>query len=90
MVERRTVIFSGRVQGVGFRMTAVQFARGLAVSGTVKNLRDGTVEMVVEGSPEVLEGLIGRLREHFEAEVRMVEQVAGAGKMSAPGIRIIH
>ena len=46
----RRIIYSGRVQGVGFRWTAKELARGYDVLGTVRNLPDGTVEMVVAGT----------------------------------------
>jgi acylphosphatase len=79
-------------------MTAVQFARGLSVSGTVRNLGSGEVELVVAGEAGEVEGLVGRLREHFEAEARTVEEGVDLGvdlglrtaTMSGPGIRIIH
>ncbi|MCG3137061.1 MAG: Acylphosphatase [Phycisphaerae bacterium] len=51
---RRTVFFSGNVQGVGFRATARQIARQFAVRGYVKNLLDGRVELVAEGTPDVV------------------------------------
>jgi acylphosphatase len=53
--ERRRVYYSGRVQGVGFRLTCRRIARGYAVTGYVKNLRDGGVELVAEGEPHVLD-----------------------------------
>ncbi len=56
-MERRQVIYAGRVQGVGFRQAAVGAARGRAVSGYVRNLSNGTVEMVVEGTAEELDRL---------------------------------
>jgi acylphosphatase len=90
MRERRTVLFSGRVQGVGFRATAVSFARGTRVSGTVRNLEDGKVELVVAGAREELDRLISRLREHFEAESRTVQQEVGPAEASEPGIRVLH
>jgi acylphosphatase len=43
------VIYSGRVQGVGFRLTARQMAADFAVAGFVRNLPDGQVELVAEG-----------------------------------------
>ena len=46
---RRTVFFSGRVQGVGFRFTTEAVASRFAVTGFVRNLRDGRVELVAEG-----------------------------------------
>lgn len=47
--SRRTVHFSGRVQGVGFRYTTQRVAASFRVTGYVRNLRDGRVEMVAEG-----------------------------------------
>jgi len=52
---RRTVYYSGRVQGVGFRYTTEAIARGFAVAGQVRNLPDGRVELVAEGLAEELD-----------------------------------
>ncbi len=52
---RRTLYFSGRVQGVGFRFTAEAIASRFGVTGFVHNLRDGRVELVVEGAEPELE-----------------------------------
>lgn len=51
MIAKR-IIFEGRVQGVGFRYTTKDLARGFEVRGWVKNLPDGTVEMQVAGESE--------------------------------------
>ena len=48
-MQRVTVFYSGRVQGVGFRATVRQIARGFDVTGWAKNLPDGRVEVVAEG-----------------------------------------
>ena len=65
-MERREVHFSGRVQGVGFRYTTRQIAADYGVSGFVKNLPDGRVQMVVEGEgaeiDELLEAIQGEMR----------------------------
>ncbi|MEI6077360.1 MAG: acylphosphatase [Verrucomicrobiota bacterium] len=53
--RRLTVFYSGRVQGVGFRYTAKTVAMGFEVSGRIRNMADGRVEMVVEGSRAELE-----------------------------------
>ena len=55
MVARRFLI-SGRVQGVGFRFFAMRAAARHQVSGTVRNLPDGCVEVVAEGEREAMEG----------------------------------
>jgi acylphosphatase len=49
---------SGRVQGVGFRMYMQQRADDLGVTGWVRNRRDGTVESVVQGTPEAVKAII--------------------------------
>jgi len=49
---RIEVLYSGHVQGVGFRYTARGLARGFLVTGFVKNLPDGGVELVAEGAPD--------------------------------------
>jgi acylphosphatase len=48
---RRTVYFSGSVQGVGFRYTTRHIASRFGVTGFVRNLPDGRVELVAEGDP---------------------------------------
>ena len=45
----KRVLYSGRVQGVGFRYTTRRIAQGFDVAGYVRNLPDGSVELVVEG-----------------------------------------
>ena len=48
------IFYSGRVQGVGFRYTAKRTAAGFEVIGIVRNLPDGRMELVAEGSEEEL------------------------------------
>ena len=55
---REHIIFYGRVQGVGFRYYAVQKANQLGLTGWVKNLYDGSVEMEVEGEEPLIDQLI--------------------------------
>ena len=55
---RKHIFFYGRVQGVGFRYYAVQKANQLGLTGWVKNLYDGSVEIEVEGQEELIDQLI--------------------------------
>ena len=55
---RKHIFFYGRVQGVGFRYFSVQKARQLGLTGWVENLLDGSVEMEVEGTEELIDQLI--------------------------------
>ena len=59
---RARMLYSGRVQGVGFRFTAERLALELDLTGWVKNLRDGRVEMVCEGPREKIEELFEGIR----------------------------
>jgi acylphosphatase len=57
-MQRRECYFSGQVQGVGFRYTVQNLALRYEVTGFVRNLPDGRVELVVEGPPEHLDQLL--------------------------------
>lgn len=57
------VMYSGRVQGVGFRYTVKQVAAGYEVTGTVRNLPDGRVELVAEGARDELEAFRTGIRD---------------------------
>lgn len=61
MVTKRLVI-TGRVQGVGYRNYIEYKARQLNIKGWVRNRSDGSVEAIVQGTPENVEALIQRAR----------------------------
>jgi acylphosphatase len=52
------VLISGQVQGVGFRFSTVNEAKRNGVTGWVRNLPDGRVEAVFEGSKDAVENMI--------------------------------
>jgi acylphosphatase len=54
--SRLHIFYSGRVQGVGFRYTVKSLVSGFEVTGTIRNLPDGRVELVAEGTREELDG----------------------------------
>jgi acylphosphatase len=60
---RMTIWYSGKVQGVGFRVTACRVAAGYEVSGQVRNLPDGRVHLVAEGSRAELEAFREGIRD---------------------------
>jgi acylphosphatase len=60
---RLTIYYSGRVQGVGFRYTTKSVAAGYEVVGTVRNLADGRVELVIEGDRSELELFRGAVQD---------------------------
>ncbi len=70
--QRREVHYSGRVQGVGFRYTACRIALQFAVTGYVKNLPDGRVELVVEGRPQEIEAMLQAVRAEMGRYIRDV------------------
>ena len=56
-------LYSGRVQGVGFRYTVKTAASGFEVTGTIRNLRDGRVELTAEGLRDELEAFQQAIRD---------------------------
>jgi acylphosphatase len=62
---RRQFLFTGRVQGVGFRCTARDIAGDLCVAGWVKNSPDGRVQMEAQGAADDIDALLSRLRAQF-------------------------
>ena len=59
-------IFSGMVQGVGFRFTSKRLGDKYKVKGWVMNLSDGRVKLTVQGSQKALDGFLYALREEFK------------------------
>jgi acylphosphatase len=66
----RHIIFIGRVQGVGFRFTALRIAGRHRLAGWVRNLPDGSVEMVAQGPPADIADCIRDIEESFTDYVR--------------------
>jgi len=57
------IFYSGRVQGVGFRYTVKALVSGFEVTGIVRNLPDGRVELVAEGAEDELKAFRQAIRE---------------------------
>jgi acylphosphatase len=69
-VIRQAVLYSGQVQGVGFRAAALWESRGFRVTGYVRNLDDGRVELVAEGEAGQVEGFLSAVRERMAGSIR--------------------
>ena len=87
--ERRQLTYSGQVQGVGFRYTTRSIAEGFAVTGYVRNLPDGRVELVAEGTVRELDQFLGELSEQMSGRIRSVDcdRRPAVGEFAEFGIR---
>lgn len=72
-MQRRTYYFSGRVQGVGFRYTTHHIARGHPVTGYVRNLPDGRVELVMEGEEKDMDAVVVSLKREMDRHIQRVD-----------------
>jgi acylphosphatase len=73
--ERCHVYYSGRVQGVGFRYTVKNIAMRFDVSGYVRNLPDGRVELIMEGPGDELNHLLQAVQDKMNGYIREVETI---------------
>ena len=83
-----TVHFSGRVQGVGFRYTVLQVARGYEVTGYVENLLDGRVLLVAEGTESEVAGFVGAIEDRLMGFIRQTERSGTRGPRRHQGFAI--
>lgn len=87
--QRREVLYSGRVQGVGFRYTVNRLARNYEVTGFVKNLPDGRVHLVVEGLTEEADRFLEDVARTMSGYIRdtAVDEAAATGQFGEFTIR---
>jgi acylphosphatase len=84
------VIYSGHVQGVGFRYTVKSLSPGYEVTGAIRNLPDGRVELVVEGVPAELEAFQQAVRDSGLGSLIHQEQVTwGPARGAFRGFEIV-
>jgi acylphosphatase len=67
------VYYSGKVQGVGFRATAAEIAKDYPVTGWVKNLSDGRVQLLAEGPDDAVEKFLAAVRKHWKDNITKEE-----------------
>ena len=86
---RYTITFTGAVQGVGFRATAIAVANGYEVGGWVRNQPDGTVLCVAEGEPAELDRFMSALKQAMQGYVREanITQSPATGEFRGFGMR---
>lgn len=78
-IERREVHYSGTVQGVGFRYTTRRIAGHYDVTGFVRNLDDGRVQLVVEGTSGQLDAMIRDLDQAMERYIQNADVMSCDG-----------
>lgn len=61
---RYYVVFLGQVQGVGFRWTALNLAKSLSLTGWIRNLENGNVDMEIQGDKSSILTMINKLINH--------------------------
>ncbi len=74
MNSKIRIIISGKVQCVGMRYEASRKAESLKLKGFVKNLRDGTVEIVSEGEEDSLKKLLNWLKNSSPGEIKTIKK----------------
>lgn len=90
-MKRVEAYYSGRVHGVGFRAATQSLARGFDVVGTVRNVPDGRVHLVLEGDSKELEDFLQAVAESDLAgyiKERSVQWSEPRGDLR--GFKIIH
>lgn len=73
-VHHETIFFTGRVQGVGFRFTTMEIAREFEVSGFVKNISDGRVQLQVEGQAAEINNFVSAIEQRMHGYLRKTER----------------
>lgn len=74
LYQRLRQVFEGRVQGVGFRYRVSTIAKRLPVTGYVRNLPDGSVEVIVEGIQADIEEFLEQIRSGMGSAITREQQ----------------
>jgi acylphosphatase len=82
------IFISGKVQGVGFRYQTLGVAHGYEVSGYVRNLPDGRVELEAEGAGDELDAFVEAVCLQMDGYIRTVEKSGGSREATMRGFSI--
>jgi len=82
------ITFSGEVQGIGFRFTALNVATQYHLTGYVRNLPNGMVEMLAQGPAQDIDDCIRNLQESFAGYVREAKTEDAAFDPKHKGFKI--
>ena len=87
----RRIYYSGRVQGVGFRYSVKRLAAGFEVTGRVRNLDDGRVEVEATGEPDEIRAFADAIGKQMATYIQQVEQVeVETAREGVKGFEIRH
>jgi acylphosphatase len=90
ITHRSTVYYTGHVQGVGFRYTAHSIARNHEVTGFVRNLPDGRVELVAEGDRRAIDAFLQEVHDRLANHIRNERRDDAPGTGEFPTFQIRH
>jgi acylphosphatase len=88
-VKTIQALYGGKVQGVGFRSSVHSLARGFEVSGQVRNLADGRVQVVASGEDREVEDFFSAIRDSHLAGHIETEELGPAREETFRGFRIV-
>lgn len=85
------VFYAGNVQGVGFRYTVKQIAKGFDVTGWIRNLSDGRVELQATAAPDELAAFIDAIRaSELRAHIKEQTEHPLEHEVNSRGFEIRH
>lgn len=87
-VTHESIFFTGHVQGVGFRYSTLQVAKEFEVTGFVRNLADGRVEVQAEGAAAEIDAFVEAVQDKMHGYIRKTERSRGRRTAQFAGFTI--
>lgn len=88
--QQREVLYAGNVQGVGFRYTVRSLAARFEVTGFVRNLPDGRVQLVIEGTTAEIGAFLAAIKSEMRYYIRDVQETVRPAGGRFPAFEIRH